>query len=533
MDLSGIALNEADGQVFLAVQVVQDRAPLESATLLAWLLEQGYGNCLMHTEAIDQAARDAHTSQKPFVLLVAQRCDAAFQVQIAPDDMSAALSIAAARGGEAATPAAVLRALAAAGVTQGVDYAAVASVCEQGACNGVVVARGLLPEHGQDAEFEELTSVQQDRTPRVDEHGLIDYRERGTIVVVKTGAPLMRRKPATAGVDGYCVRGKVLPARAGMDLPFTAQLAGAEVAANDPNLLQASLTGQPVRVPCGVMVEPVLRVPEVNMASGNIHYDGTVQVDGEVGHGMMVQATGDIQVGGMVDGGVLEAGGNITVTGGVVGRARLCAAGSVTARFAEAVRIHAGTTILIRDMALDCELQSLNQIIVGDASPQRGRLIGGVATAMMLLKVPLLGSATSGVTRVVMGANPVLQSKRKALQERIEKEDAAHASLKKLVAQLTAAGDPKGVMERAKASREQTAAVHGRSLAELDELDQQIALGRSASVQVGVAVSGTVDIAFGRLVAALRRDYRAGVFRVDSDGQVVFTDSSGYAVPVQ
>ena len=67
---------------------------------------------------------------------------------------------------------------------------------------------------------------------------------------------------------------------------------------------------------------------------------------------------------------------------------------------------------------------------------------------MMLLKVPLLGSATSGVTRVVMGANPVLQSKRKALQERIEKEDAAHASLKKLVAQLTAAGDPKGVMRR-------------------------------------------------------------------------------------
>ena len=103
MDLSGIALNEADGQVFLTVQVVQDRAPLESVTLLAWLLEQGYGNCLMHTEAIDQAARDAHTSQKPFVLLVAQRCDAAFQVQIAPDDMSAALSIAAARGGEAAT----------------------------------------------------------------------------------------------------------------------------------------------------------------------------------------------------------------------------------------------------------------------------------------------------------------------------------------------------------------------------------------------------------------------------------------------
>ncbi|MBK9573413.1 MAG: DUF342 domain-containing protein [Rhodoferax sp.] len=532
MDFSGIALNEADGQVFLTVQVVAGRAPLESVTLLAWLLEQGYGNCLIHTEAVDQAALDANTSVKPFVLLVAQRCDAAIQVHIAPDDMSATLAIVPARGGEAAAPAMVLRALAAAGVTQGVDYAAVASVCEQGACNGVVVARGLLPEHGQDAEFEELTSVQEDRAPRVDEHGLIDYRERGTIVVVKTGAPLMRRKPATTGVDGYCVRGKVLPARAGLDLPFTGQLAGAEVAADDPNLLQASLTGQPVRVQCGVMVEPVLRVSEVNMASGNIHYDGTVQVDGEVGHGMKVQATGDILVGGVVDGGVLEAGGNITVTGGVVGRARLRAVGSVTARFAEAVQIHAGTSIVIRDMALDCELQSLNQIIVGDASPQRGRLIGGVTTAMMLLKVPLLGSATSGVTRVVMGANPALQTRRRALQERIEKEDAAHTSLHKLVVHLTSVGDPKGVLARAKASREQAATAHAGSLAERDELDRQIALGRSATVQVGVAVSGTVDIAFGRLVAALRRDYRAGVFRVDAEGEIVFTDSSGYAVPV-
>lgn len=533
MDLSGIALNETDGQVFLSVELVPDRAPVDSVTLLGWLVEQGYGDCLIHTEAVDQAALDISGNKKPFVMLVAQRCDAAIQVQIAPDEMSATLAIVPARGGEAATPEAVLQALAAAGVTQGIDRAAVAWACEQRACTGVVVANGLLPEDGHDAAFEELIPVQEDRAPKVDENGLIDYREHGTIAVVKTGAPLMRRKPATTGVDGYTVRGKALPARPGQDQPFAAQLPGAEVARDDPNLLQASLTGQPVRVQYGVMVEPILRVPEVNMASGNIHYDGTVQVDGEVGHGMKVQATGDILVAGMVDGGVLEAGGNITVTGGVVGRAKLRAAGSVTARFAEAVQIHAGTSIVIHDMALECEPQSLNQIIVGDASPQRGRLIGGVATAMMLLKVPLLGSATSGVTRVVMGTNPELEAKHKALQERIEKEDAAHSSLHKLVVHLTTTGDPKGLLERAKASREHAASVYARSLAERDDLDRQIALGRGATVQVGVAVSGTVDMAFGRLVAALRRDYRAGVFRIDSEGQIVFTDSSGYAVPVQ
>lgn len=533
MDLSGISLKEADGQVFLAAEAVVGRAPVDRATLMAWLVEGGCGDCLIHIEAIDQAAAGCNNQDKPFVLLVAQRCDAAIQVHLTPDDMAAMLSIAPPRGGKGATPEAIMQALATAGVVMGIDAAAVAWASQQEACSDVAVASGLPPKDGQDAVFEELIPVLGDRSPKVDENGLIDYREHGGIVVVHSGEPLMRRKPATPGVNGYSVRGKLLAARPGQDQPFAAQLAGAEVAQGDANLLRASLTGQPVRVECGVMVEPILRVPEVNMSTGNIHYDGTVHVDGEVSHGMVIQASGDIVVGGLVDGGVLESGGNISVAGGVVAHARLRAAGSVTARFAEAVQIHAGTLIVIHDMALECELQSLNQIIVGDASPQRGRLIGGVATAMMQITTPLLGSPTSGLTKVVLGTNPELDARRRTLQERIEKEDAAHGSLHKLVTHLTAVGDPKGLLERAKVSRQHAASVYAQSLVERDELDRQIALGRTATLQVGVGVAGAVDLSFGRLAAPLRRDYRAGVFRVDSEGQIVFTDSSGYAVSVQ
>ena len=196
------------------------------------------------------------------------------------------------------------------------------------------------------------------------------------------------------------------------------------------------------------------------------------------------------------------------------------------------MQIFAGTLIVIHDMALECELQSLNQVVVGDASPQRGRLIGGVTTAMMSVKVPVLGSATSGVTRLVLGSNPELDAKHRALQERIDKEDAAHTSLHKLVVHLTTVGDPKGLLERAKSSREHAASVYAQSLLERDELERQIALGRTATVEVGVSVAGAVDMSFGRLAAPLRRDYRAGVFRVDAEGQIVYTDSSGYAVPV-
>jgi uncharacterized protein (DUF342 family) len=286
-----------------------------------------------------------------------------------------------------------------------------------------------------------------------------------------------------------------------------------------------------VRVKCGIMVEPVLRVAEVNMTTGNIHYDGTVQVDGDVLQGMKVQASGDIVVGGMVDGGLLESGGNIKVTGGVIAHARLRAGGSVSARFAQGAHIYAGTVIALDDMALECELQSLNQIIVGATSPKRGRLIGGSAAAMMLIKVPLLGSAKAGVTQLVLGANPELEAKYQALQERIAKEKSIEENLEKLLKQLTAAGDPKGLLARVKASRAHAVQVWGQSLIEQGELEKQIALGRAAKVEVSVGVDGAVDLCFDKLKARLRQEFGVGSFSVDTDAQVVFIDAAGDAVP--
>ncbi|MDO8770198.1 MAG: FapA family protein [Burkholderiaceae bacterium] len=532
MDFPGISLSEADGQVFLHAQPAQGRPLVDTAALHALLAQAGYGEWLLHEDAIASAASDCNTQSSPFRLLVAQRCDAPLTLQMASDEMAATLSFTPPQGGKAATVDAVMQALAEAGVVFGIDEAAVRQACEAGGCNHLPVAHGVLSQNGCDTVFKEMVPLTVDRAPQLDENGLIDYREHGSITVVQSGAPLMRRIPATAGVAGQTIRGHVLAPHPGRDEPFAAQLAGVQLAPDDPNLLQAAVTGQPVRVKNGVMVEPILRVAEVNMETGNIHYDGTVHVDGEVVQGMKVQASGDIVVNGMVDGGLLEAGGNIQVTGGVIAHARLRAGGSVSARFAEGAHIYAGTVIVLDEMALECELQALNQIIIGAGSPQRGRLIGGSATAMMLVKVPLLGSAKSGVTKVLLGANPELDAKYAALQQRIETEKAAEDNLDKLVKQLTAAGDPKGLLERVKASRQHAIQVWGQSLAEQGELDQQLALAKTAKVEVGVGAAGAVDLSFGKLTARLRREFDAGTFCVDPAGHVVFTDPAGYAVPV-
>jgi uncharacterized protein (DUF342 family) len=532
MAFVGMALSETDGKVFLSVEPVDGRERVDAATLHDWLVREGLGACQVDHDALERAARDSAAASSPFVLLVAQRSDATLDVQMALDAMSATLTIHPAQGGRPANPEGAMNALTLAGVVAGIDEAAMRQAVAAGTCDAMVVARGALPEDGRDAEFEELIPATPDRTPRLDEDGMIDYREHDGIVMVHSGALLMRRKPATPGVAGFTVRGDVLTAQPGYDEPFAPQLAGAKISADDPNLLQACLTGQPLRVHGGIMVEPVLRLAEVSMATGNIHYEGTVHVEGDIGQEMKVEAGGDIVVGGLVDGGLLQAGGDINVAGGVIAHARLHAQGAIAVRFAEASQLHAGTVIAIHDMAMECELQSLNQILIGTGSPRRGRLIGGRATAMMLIKTPLLGSPTSGVTHLVLGANHALETRYSDVLARLEKELAAQDSLRKLIVQLTASGDPRGMLGRAQASLDNACSTHAQTLLQRSEVEQQLALSHSAMVEVGVAVVGAADLVFGRVSMPLRREFRAGNFRLDAQGVLVYTDGSGYAVPV-
>ena len=528
MDLPDISIVETDGQIFLRGQPNPARGPVDEACLRALLAEFVAAGCALDNRSIAIAVQHCNDKSEPFAIQVGRRSDAHIRVRIAKDDMVAEISIAPAFGGKAASVGDIIQALTEAGVLFGIDDTAMLLACDLGACSDMPIAKGSQPQDGNDASFEELIPRTADRSPKVDESGLIDYREHGAIEVVTMGMPLMRRHPATIGNPGRTVRGRTLPAKPGRDEPFAPQLPGAQCDSNDSNLLVAAQTGQPVRVKCGVTVEPVLQVAEVNMATGNIHFEGSVQVKGDVVAGMTVQASGDIVVAGMVDGGILDAGGDIRIVGGVIAHSKLRASGAVNAKFAQGVQIHAGTVLALADMAMDCELTSLNQILIGADNPGKARLLGGSATAMMLLSVPLLGSSKGAVTRVSVGSNSELTARYVALEKRITQEKEAEEALEKIIKQVTMAKDPKGMLPRIQASRQHAIQVWGQSLAEKKELEAQIAFALTAKVVVGAAVDGAVDLSFGGHAARLRKEYPSGTFTWDLAEMVVsFTDSMG------
>ena len=89
-----------------------------------------------------------------------------------------------------------------------VKRTALGRAVHEGAATGVSKDGRAVVFMGEDARFELLVSDARDRSPQVNEHGFIDFRELGEIPVVTADQPLMRRIPATPGQLGCNVRGE-------------------------------------------------------------------------------------------------------------------------------------------------------------------------------------------------------------------------------------------------------------------------------------------------------------------------------------
>lgn len=526
-DFPGLVFFEEDGKLLARVESDAQRPPLDDARLRALLHQAGFGRWFLLEEALATLIARCNEGTGECAMPLGERRDGSFQLDVAADGLTAWVDLVPAQGGRELAVEDIVEGLGEAGIGHGIDWTALQPACAAGQAARVLAARGQPAQDGKDARFELLIELARERVPQANAQGLIDFRELGAIPVVEAGQALMRRIPATPGIDGRDVRGQVLPAKPGRDLKFAEPLGGAAFDPGDPDLLRAAVKGQPVNVGNGVLVEQVVSLERVDIASGNIDFDGSVQVDGDVTSGMQVKASGDIVVKGAVEGGLLQAGGDVQVTGGIIANARVQAGGAVSARFVEYAQIEAATTITVEDMVLQSDLQALNQVVIGVKSPQRGRLVGGSTRAMLLVQVPQLGGGTaSTATRVQVGVNPRLSERHRQLAELAQKQCADEDKLKKLIQHLAKLGD-KEKFERGRATWRQATQAWARTLQEKRELEEQLATAVGARVAVTQGTRGAVELLFGQKVFPLRHgyDYKAGAFSL-YDEELVFTPVS-------
>jgi uncharacterized protein (DUF342 family) len=478
--------------------------PIDEAWLIDRLGELGFG-ALRYLPAAGMLLLAKYNSGAVVAVKLAEQVDAGVHVTLSPDGLTAQLDILPAQGGVGATREAVLAALLEKGVDKGVINDAIDAAIAAGAVQGVVVACGQAPVHGSDGRFETLLPQVRSRAPKVDETGHTDYRDMGEILVVHPGDPLMLRHPAMEGSHGTSLLGEEISAKPGKDLMFSANLPGTSVAPDNPDLLLAAITGQPVVVKGGMIVEPLYKVDDVGTASGNIDFDGSVVIRGEVGAGMTVRATGDIEIGGVVESATLEAGGSIVIKGGTMGSLgrksgaehHIRCGGCFSAVYAQQARIEAGDSIFIDDVAMQCELVAHNHIRVGNQ--RRGHIIGGSAQATLSITAKVIGSPNRVRTRIEIGVNPVMHKQLLEMAKDRDGKETQLLEISKLLdfARKNPAKVSPAMIDKARA----TAASLGEGIAALREeqevLTKKIELSQQSRVVIEQAVYEGVEVLMG------------------------------------
>ncbi len=525
------AYNEDARTLCANLEPVAGAPGIDVGWLFKHLQEIGFSGFAFNDAALGVLLSRYLSCQPVRGLAIATAEDAQVSVFIIADAMSAQITVKAAQGGRAADEAMIRRALVEHGVVAGIMQDALERAVAMGGCNGLTVAKGKEPIHGEDGRLDCLVAEAPRRVPSVDAQGLADYRNLGAIPSVQPGTPLLRRIPATLGENGFTVTGLSIPARNGKEMLLSSKLEGVMPDPSDPNLLTAAITGQPVIVKNGVMVEPIYRVSNVSLASGNIDYDGLVVVEGDVQAGMTVKASGDIHIDGTAEAATLISGGNIVIKGGVIGNLGrkdnsgqiVRCQGSFSATFVQQARIEAGDSIYIDDVAMQSELVAINQVLVGGKN--RGYIVGGLAQATLLVKANLIGSAAHTATRIDVGINPQT-SARLAQIGKLRTDGAARLDQVQKILELRKVA-PARVANDVAAKAEQALEMLTNELVNLDDeealLTAQLDLAEGARVVVDKGVFEGVELHCGPRVMRVEHDrHHGGSFVVDADGDLIY-----------
>jgi len=258
------------------------------------------------------------------------------------------------------------------------------------------IARGTLPQAGEDATLEYHIESDAPATPMHVGHGSVDFHALSVQRFVTVDVPLATKHPAVEGTPGCDVLGSVLePPRArNIDL---ARLAGTNTRV-EGDVLLATIVGRPVLSPRGaVEVLPIFEVPgDVNYAVGNIEFPGDVIVRGDVKSGFSIVAGGSVNVRGLVEGASITAGTDLSVLGTVGERESVFeVGGELSARYLHTTEAHVAGAVNVIGEIVNCRITA-DSVRTGS----QGRIVGGSIEVRTGVDTGIMGSREGTVTEV-------------------------------------------------------------------------------------------------------------------------------------
>ncbi len=320
-------------------------------------------------EETEQIIKDIETVKEPVL-------DNRITIFISNDEMEACIEVV---NGESLTEQAVLNRLKQSGICQGILYEEVKAIIEEKKFGQtIVIAKGKAPTKGSDGWYEFFFDTAPSRTPNILEDGSADFKNIKWFELVNENQKVAYYHSASAGIAGYTVTGTFLKAKRGKEKKFL-KGHGFRIE-SDERTYTASIDGKiTLDGEDRLEISRICMVEDVTLATGNISFDGTIYVKGNVGKGVTISATDNVIVDGFVEGATIQSGGEVFLRNGVKGgRIGLIEAkGNVVGHFFEDISVITGGDI-VAQYCMNCTLKSEN--IINLISP-KGLLIGGTARA--------------------------------------------------------------------------------------------------------------------------------------------------------
>ncbi len=328
---------------------------------------------------------------------------------ISPDEMSATLTIIPGTSEEIEITAdTVRRKMKEAGISYGIKAGFEAQIPAKLVVPvEIVVATGLHPANGDDGKMKVI-----DRSVclggelyRTDEHGNVDFREMINPEIVRQGEVVAVLVPPTRGREGITVTGRTIEAKPGRQASI---IAGRNVELSPDGLAAIAKKDGTLIVSGHTLSIDELYIVKGNVGyeTGNITFDGTVTVKGDLLPGFYISASGDVDLRGCLDNGSITAGGDVHIKGSIYGKdkIRVRARGNIFANVAENMRFEAEGDVIVESYLRNCYTMARNDVRI--INRKKGHIMGGTVIAGGDIDVYDAGHPSYIPTFFELGMNP-------------------------------------------------------------------------------------------------------------------------------
>ena len=284
-------------------------------------------------------------------------------------------------------------------------------------CMDILVAKAKLPVNGSDAEIVYSFNAEKTLKPTMSEDGSVDFHKLDMIESVKEGQLLATLIPIDYGEPGKDVYGNMIRPKKVRNKRLRH---GKNIYLSDDKLqMYSDVSGNVTLVNDMVFVTDTYTIEgDVGPSTGDIDYDGAVEVKGNVITGYTVKATGDITVNGAVEGAMLISEGKIVLKRGMqgMGKGVMEAKGDVISNFIESATVKSGGAIYT-DAIMHSNISANGDVIVNG---KRGLIAGGSVKTTTKIETKVAGSTMGTQTELEVGFDTTLGERYRNIEKHID-----------------------------------------------------------------------------------------------------------------